>query len=154
MWATVSAERREDVDEAARLAASVADGPVTIVDANTASPSEIRRILEAADAIVGASARTSRGEPLRRMVDIHYDVPVEKRALKDRVNRYVFGYRLTAQREGRVRIYRYGGIVQRKGVRWIGQSVLRLPPSLSEEVEARLRGLGASITREEVFEAY
>ncbi len=153
-WVVISAERPEDIDGAAQLAADATGGPVDVVDANAASPDRIRRILEGASGVIGATARTSGGEPLRRMIDIHYDVPVEKRSLKDKVNRYVFGYRLTAEREGRVRVYRYGGIVQRKGVRWIGQSVLRLPPSVAEEVEAKLRGLGALVTREEVYESY
>ncbi len=64
---------------------------VEIVDVNRASADEVRRILDNAVAVVGSAARTIRGHPLRRMIDLHYDVPVGIRALKDRVNRFVFG---------------------------------------------------------------
>jgi len=58
------------------------------------------------------------------------------------------------ERDGRRRTYRYPGIVHRKGVRWIGQSVLRLPPVVAEEVEALLRGWGVPVTLQEVYEGY
>ncbi len=153
-WAVVSMERPGILEEIARTAAQVTEDGVELVDANTTSSDEIRRILDGATVIVGATARTAGGEPLRRMIDLHYDVPVGIRPLKDRVNRYVFGYRLTMKKGGRRRFYRYGGVVHRKGVRWIGQSVLRLPPSTAEEVEFQLRSWGIPVTREEVFESY
>ncbi len=127
---------------------------VEVVDANRASADDIRRILDDAIAVIGSAASTVHGQPLRRMIDLHYDVPVGIRSLKDRVNRYVFGYRLTSERAGRRRSYRYDGVVHRMGVRWIGQSVLRLPPSIAEEVESQLRAWGVPVSRDEVFEGY
>jgi len=155
-WVAVAMENRSATDPAETsngMRPSTADR-VEIVDVNRASADDVRRILDSAVAVVGSAARTTQGHPLRRMIDLHYDVPVGIRSLKDRVNRLVFGYRLTMERDGRRRTYRYPGIVHRKGVRWIGQSVLRLPPVVAEEVEALLRGWGVPVTLQEVYEGY
>ncbi len=155
-WVAVAMESRSATDPSETsngMLTSTADR-VEIVDVNRASADEVRRILDGAVAVIGSAARTTQGQPLRRMIDLHYDVPVGIRSLKDRVNRLVFGYRLTTERDGQRWTYRYPGIVHRKGVRWIGQSVLRLPPVVAEEVEALLRGWGVPVTLQEVYEGY
>ncbi len=127
---------------------------VRLIDANRTTADEMRRIVSGARILTGTVAQTAQGEPLRRMIDLHYDVPTEIRPLKDRVNRYVFGFRLGPRPGNGGRSYRYGGVVHRQGVRWIGQSVLRLPPSIADEAETLLRSWGIPVTRDEVFEPF
>lgn len=69
-------------------------------------------------------------------------------------DRYAFGFRLGPRPGDGRRSYRYGGVVHRHGVRWIGQSVLRLPPSIADEAETILRSWGIPITRDPVFEPF
>ena len=156
-WVVVNAREDGPLEADVREAAAMVGLPgsrVRVIGASDASGADIKVLLRGAIVLAGESAWTIRGEPLRRMIDLHYDVPQEIRSLKDRVNRYVFGYRLYRKGPARPRSYRYRGIAHRKGVRWIGQSVLRLPPRIAEEVESTLRSWGVPVTREDVFETY
>jgi len=156
-WVSIAVEDETKAQEALTEvleSTGLTEERVRIVDANRVSSDEVRRILEGARILAGDVGRTSNGDPLRKMVDLHYDVPKHLRAWKDDVNRYVFGYRLRRNDEHRSKSYRYPGVVHRKGVRWIGQSVLRLPPAIAKEAEARFHGWAIPVAREEVFESY
>src|SRR6266536_5133077 len=68
---------------------------------------------------------------------VTWDVDSRDRSLCARLHRFVFGYVL--EKSGRK--YGYPGFVEREGVRYLGQSVLFVRPSLLAEIEAFLSAM-------------
>lgn len=71
---------------------------------------------------------------------VTWDVDSVDRSVAHRVHYFVFGTTVTAKG----RLYRYAGFVERPGVRYLGQSVIFVPPALLREVEAFLARNGVS----------
>ncbi len=65
---------------------------------------------------------------------VTWDVDSLDRVTAHRVHYFVFGTTVTAKG----RIYRYPGFVERSGVRYLGQSVIFVPPALLGEIDAFL----------------
>lgn len=72
---------------------------------------------------------------------LSYDVSGSARSVAARVCQIVFGRKRTIQ--GKVRDE--PGFIHRKGVVWIGQSVLAMPPEDADALAARLRRLGVRV---------
>ncbi|HEX9340420.1 MAG TPA: hypothetical protein VF992_04530 [Thermoplasmata archaeon] len=68
---------------------------------------------------------------------VTWDVDSADRPTTARVHRFVYGD--VASSNGKV--YRYPGFVEREGVRYLGQSVLFVRPSLLAEIEAFLSAM-------------
>ena len=82
------------------------------------------------------SVRRARGQgsgPMRGFI-VTWDVDSGNEALGARLKRFVFGHE--SRKSGRV--YRYPGLVDREGVRYLGQSVVFLPLALLASVESFL----------------
>ncbi len=62
------------------------------------------------------------------------------RATCARLQRFVYGYTIAANG----RRYRYPGFVEREGVRYLGQSVLLVQPSLVSEITEGLAAIGVA----------
>ena len=65
---------------------------------------------------------------------VTWDVDSRSTGLCSRMKRFVFGYE--TRKGGRV--YRYAGLVERKGVRYLGQSVVFVTPAVLPSVESFL----------------
>ncbi|MFQ5552611.1 MAG: hypothetical protein ACE5EW_02710 [Thermoplasmata archaeon] len=84
-----------------------------------------------------ARARRQRTNRLRGFL-VTWDVESRDASASARLKRYVYGYSLS--NDGKT--YRYTGLVDREGVRYVGQSVLFLGRSEMEELTSFLRNLG------------
>ncbi len=71
---------------------------------------------------------------------VTWDVISVDRTTAHRVHYFVFGTAVVAKG----RLYRYRGFVERAGVRYLGQSVIFVPPGLLGEIEAFLTSNGVS----------
>lgn len=83
-------------------------------------------------------ARVRRGKRRARESGfiVSWDVDSKDRGTTARVYRFVYGDVTTPNGK----TYRYPGFVEREGVRYLGQSVLFIPPRLRPEIEAFLSG--------------
>lgn len=82
---------------------------------------------------------------------VSYDISGSDGALRARVCRVIFGSTSTKSGGTRVRSYRYPGILDGQGARYVGQSVLLLPPQKAEALAAHLTRLGVKHETIEVF---
>lgn len=71
---------------------------------------------------------------------VTWDVNSVDRVAAHRLHYFMFGTTVTA--DGR--LYRYRGFVERSGVRYLGQSVIFVPPSLLCEIDSFLVRNGVS----------
>jgi len=69
---------------------------------------------------------------------VTWDVDSADRTTAHRLQRFIFGDATRANG----RTYRYPGFVERRGVRYLGQSVLFVTPNLLREIVAFLSGNG------------
>jgi hypothetical protein len=79
---------------------------------------------------------------MRRRILLSYDIDANSGSVRAKVSRMIFGSKVSRTYNGGTRTYRYGGILDHPDVRYVGQSVLLLPPSMAEWLAARLRALG------------
>jgi hypothetical protein len=75
---------------------------------------------------------------------ISYDVAGSERSVAARVCQIVFG---RSKRPPRSDERRAEGFIWRRGVVWIGQSVLVMPPADAAELTERLRKLGVRVAK-------
>lgn len=72
---------------------------------------------------------------------VSYDVARARSSARGKVDRRVFGSKTRRAVKGRVKTYRYEGLIARHGVEYVGQSVLLMPPALGASFLKFLRGL-------------
>ena len=84
-------------------------------------------------------ARRQRGTATVGFI-VTWDVDSTDAAICSRLRRFVFGYSLA----NNGRTYRYPGLVEREGVRYLGQSVLFVTQSRLAELKSFLRRNGIS----------
>ncbi len=82
-------------------------------------------------------ARDQRRAPLRGFI-VTWDVDSRDARTSSRLRRFVYGSRV----ERRGRQYVYPGFVERPDVRYLGQSVLFVPPREIQALRAAFRALG------------
>lgn len=80
------------------------------------------------------------GHPRVRLL-VSYDVARARSSARGKVHRKVFGGQSRKAVNGRVKTYRYDGLLAREDVEYIGQSVLLLPTALGESLLKFLRSL-------------
>lgn len=85
---------------------------------------------------------------LRRKVLVSYDVAKADASRRSKVYRMVFGYEIKRE-DGRR--YRYPGVLNRPGSRYVGQSVLLLEPAAADGLVRRLAKLGVNCSAEAVY---
>jgi len=88
---------------------------------------------------------TLEGYPGSDYVLLSYDVSSARRSAAVEVCRIIFGRRLPQRPDGRPDL-KENVFIHRPGVVWVGQSVLFLPPKDAEELEPKLRRLGAHVS--------
>src|SRR2546426_10775533 len=76
---------------------------------------------------------------------LSYDVDGRDRATSVRVSRVIFGRRNTTTREGLPATYDVPGFIHRRGVVWVGQSVLILPRVDALELRGLLERMGVLV---------
>ena len=86
-------------------------------------------------------AQGSGGGPAQVKLLVSYDVARARSSARGKVHRKVFGSETRKAVNGRVKTYRYEGLLARQDVEYIGQSVLLLPTALGESFLKFLRGL-------------
>lgn len=69
---------------------------------------------------------------------VTWDVDSSDRSSSGRVRRFVFGDTVCVKG----RLYHYPGLIERDGVRYLGQSVLFVPSSLLSTIDSRLTAFG------------
>jgi hypothetical protein len=80
--------------------------------------------------------RSQEGRPGTGFI-VTWDVDTRDRGQCSRLRRHIYGYALRAGR----RRYRYPGFVEKEGVRYLGQSVLFVPPRWIRELREAFRAL-------------
>ncbi len=88
---------------------------------------------------------------LYRWVIVSYDVTRRKRSVAVRVAEYVYGKKITVQTKRGPKTYRYQGIITKRSVERIGQSVLMMWEKDAEDFHKYLTGLGIPHTRLVVY---
>ncbi|MFQ5837509.1 MAG: hypothetical protein ACE5HJ_01835 [Thermoplasmata archaeon] len=81
------------------------------------------------------------GEDLQTKLLVSYDVARARTRTRGKVHRKVFGSESRKAVNGRVKTYRYEGLISRPGVDYVGQSVLLMPETLGKELLRFLRHL-------------
>lgn len=75
-------------------------------------------------------------------VIVSYDVDGVRRSLRSKVHRIVFGYRTVRETATGRKEYTYAGFADLAGFRYLGQSVIALPPDDAKRLARRLASLG------------
>lgn len=91
------------------------------------------------------------GPRLKTRLLVSYDVARARNRTRGKVHRRVFGSESRKAVDGRVKTYRYDGLIARRNVEYIGQSVLLMPPGLGESFLSFLRGLEVPSTGKTVL---
>lgn len=86
-----------------------------------------------------------------RRVIVSYDVSQRWANERTRVNHFVFGRSATVRLKGRRKKYHYPGLVSKRGVERLGQSVFMMREEDAEEFTALLKKLGVPCMRERVW---
>ena len=80
-------------------------------------------------------------EGLVPRVLLHFDIRATDQNTRRRVDRFLYGSRQTKLVDGRTKVYRYPGIIERTQGRHYGQSVVILAPDAGDETFYFLRGM-------------
>ena len=76
---------------------------------------------------------------------LSYDVDGRDRSTASRVCHLIFGRKNTTTEAGIPTAYEQPGFIHRRGVVWVGQSVLILPRRDAVELRGNLEGMGVSV---------
>ncbi|TET91433.1 MAG: hypothetical protein E3J35_02530 [Methanomassiliicoccales archaeon] len=71
---------------------------------------------------------------------VSFDIPRQDRSKRSIIQRYLHGRSETRNLNGKMKTYRYPGLLDEGGSR-LGQSVFLLPPDLTSRLILKLRGL-------------
>ncbi len=71
---------------------------------------------------------------------VSFDIPRQDRSKRSIIQRYLHGRSETRNLNGKMKTYRYPGLLDEGGFR-LGQSVFLLPPDLASRLILKLRGL-------------
>ena len=82
---------------------------------------------------------------------VSYDASQRWRRERTMVNHYLFGRTVTAQLKGRRKKYHYPGLISKRGVERLGQSVFMMREEDADEFTALLKKLGVLYTRERIW---
>lgn len=77
-----------------------------------------------------------------KKVTVSYDIDSADHAFRAKVCRLVFGSTSRKAAGPTTRVYRYHGVLEQRGTKYVGQSVLMLPPKTAEWFTRKLASLG------------